>query len=235
MDPSDRARWSRTNRSLSALTSRASHFRRCANPAAAPRRLTRRGSSPATLSHPDGVFPTNSGEFVGTARSNDSPNVNARSLSGVIRYAAATAAPSPSRSSTRGCRVGPDECGSSAANIFSLRVFRGVVGRVGPVLVRQRQLGDCPPRLAVLHQQRTRGVRQVIFVAYLRTRTEISASRLLGRSAYDESQGSHAPDRRLRWLQRNQAWSDLLPSAMSNPTSFDISNANSTRRLATYR
>jgi hypothetical protein len=27
----------------------------------------------------------------------------------------------------------------------------------------------------------------------------------------------------------------FLPSAMSNPTSFDISNANSTRRLATYR
>ncbi len=24
-------------------------------------------------------------------------------------------------------------------------------------------------------------------------------------AAYDESQGSHAPDRRLRWLQRNQA------------------------------
>ena len=189
MDPSDGARWSGTDRPLSALTSRASHFRRCANPAAAPRRLTRRSSSPATLSHPGGVFPTNSGEFVGTARSNDSANLNARSLSGVIRYAAATAAPSPSRSSTRArCRVGPDECRLELGEHLLDAGFRGVVSRLGQVLVRQRQLGDCRHALPYCTSSEPVVSRRSYLSHTWRTRTEISASRLLGRSDTGDAQ-----------------------------------------------
>ena len=43
--------------------------------------------------------------------------------------------------------------------------LRRVVGGVAQVLLRQRQLGDGAPRLAVLHQERTRGVGQVVLVA----------------------------------------------------------------------
>ena len=167
MDPRDRARWSRTNRALV-----------CVNKSRISFQALRKSCSRSEMSnsaqflpgHPDGVFPTNSGEFVGTARSNDSPNVNARSLNGVIRNAAATAAPSPSRSSTRAdarlpgqCRRMPararrtsSRCGFSGAS--SAGSDRYLFGNDSLAIVRHA-LPYCTSSEP--------GVRQVIFVAHL--------------------------------------------------------------------
>ena len=54
------------------------------------------------------------------------------------RHRALQPAPTP------GCRVSADGCRLELGEHLLAAGFRGVVGRVGPVLVRQRQLGDCP-------------------------------------------------------------------------------------------
>ena len=66
-----------------------------------------------------------------------------------------------------GDRVGTREIGSQRAeHLLAARLGRVVRG-LAQVLVGQRQLGDGPPRLGVLHEERPRGVGQVVLFAEL--------------------------------------------------------------------
>src|SRR5208337_436620 len=66
------------------------------------------------------------------------------------------------------CRwVSPGETGLQFGEHPLAAGLWGVVGGVAQVAVRQRQFGNGAPRLAVLHPERTRGVREVVLVAHL--------------------------------------------------------------------
>src|SRR5205807_3737123 len=65
------------------------------------------------------------------------------------------------------CEAGPGETGLQLSEHPLTAGLWSVVGGVVQAAVRQRQFGNGAPRLAVLHRERTGGVREVVLAADL--------------------------------------------------------------------